>query len=68
MSDPDPAELAELRLRAPGPAPAECHCDSCERARRERLRALTPSQRRGIDPEDVSDDAFEKYLPDRRPR
>jgi hypothetical protein len=64
----DPAELRDLaREWTPPPVRADCHCDLCEALRRDRLRALTPSQRRGIDPDDVSDDAFERFLPDRRP-
>lgn len=68
--DPDPAELAELRLLAsawaPDAAPVGCPCDHCEAGRRERRRALAPSRLRPIDPEDVSDDSFERFLPERR--
>lgn len=66
MIDPDPAELAELRQAAPAARYAPCQCDACERARRERLRALAPSRARTIDPDDVSDAAFERFLPERR--
>lgn len=66
MTHPDPAELAELRMPAPAARYAPCNCDACERARRERIRALTPSRARTIDPDDVSDAAFERFLPERR--
>lgn len=57
------AELRALATAwAPDAAPVGCTCDRCEADRRERRRALTPSQRRAVDPDDVSDDAFERFL------